>query len=136
MAVGRFIDLAKEPPFGRLTALRLAGRAAGGQAVWLCRCACPAGTLVRVLANNLRRGHTRSCGCLRRERAGRQIGLGARCHGHHWPRTCAGCGVAFLGTPKQRYHSRACRQRHEYLRRKAKAAAPPGGPPTAPRLPS
>lgn len=36
---------------------------------WLCRCDC--GTECLVLSQNLRRGSTRSCGCLRRETAGK-----------------------------------------------------------------
>lgn len=40
-----------------------------GHRRWLCRCEC--GGLVVVWGSNLRRGITRSCGCLRREVTGR-----------------------------------------------------------------
>jgi hypothetical protein len=50
--------------FGRLTALRPAGRR-HGRVMWLCRCAC--GRTHEVEARNLRDGNTRSCGRLRRE---------------------------------------------------------------------
>ena len=50
--------------FGRLRAVRRLGRRSGSSA-WLCRCRC--GTFTEVLLNNLSRGNTKSCGCLRRE---------------------------------------------------------------------
>lgn len=56
-------DLAKEPPFGGLTAIGYAGKSASGQACWWCRCFC--GRTVSVRAVNLTSGHTKSCGCLR-----------------------------------------------------------------------
>jgi len=58
--MGQFIDMAGHT-FGRLTVI---GRAAkrGTQAYWLCRCEC--GTLTTVGGGTLRRGETRSCGCL------------------------------------------------------------------------
>jgi hypothetical protein len=51
--------------FGRLTALYRDGYSNGWQLVWVCRCDC--GKTVRVEKNNLLRGRTKSCGCLRRE---------------------------------------------------------------------
>jgi hypothetical protein len=51
--------------FGRLTALYRDGYSNGWQLVWVCRCDC--GKIVRVEKNNLTRGRTKSCGCLRRE---------------------------------------------------------------------
>lgn len=50
--------------FGRLT---VAGR--DGQH-WVCDCDC--GGKTRALAGNLRKGNTKSCGCLRREMGGRE----------------------------------------------------------------
>ncbi len=51
--------------YGRLTLVRkLEGY--GGRNVWECRCDC--GNLCRVRMSSLKSGHTRSCGCLRRER--------------------------------------------------------------------
>ena len=51
--------------FGKLTAIRALDERISGQVVWECRCDC--GRSVLVLANNLRGGKTRSCGCLQRE---------------------------------------------------------------------
>lgn len=53
--------------FGRLTVL---GRTAGRANWWDCRCEC--GGLKSAAAENLRRGSTRSCGCLRRENSERR----------------------------------------------------------------
>src|SRR5688500_16985038 len=53
--------------FGRLTVLEpLAQRAVGsGAVIWRCQCSCGRQTV--VAANNLTRGHTRSCGCIHTE---------------------------------------------------------------------
>ena len=48
--------------FGKLTAISQS-RINKGHAVWLCRCSC--GGRIDVLASSLKRGATRSCGCLR-----------------------------------------------------------------------
>lgn len=58
--------------FGRLTTLEESPQ--GTLAKVLCRCEC--GTEHRVQVQNLRRGITRSCGCLKRENAGRPKGPG------------------------------------------------------------
>lgn len=50
--------------FGRLVVLERAGTI-GKSAAWLCRCDC--GSDVKVRADNLLSGGTRSCGCLRRD---------------------------------------------------------------------
>jgi hypothetical protein len=56
-----------EKPVSRLTVIRiLEERTDGGEKIVLCRCEC--GKEVKVQANNLTSGNTRSCGCLRRER--------------------------------------------------------------------
>lgn len=47
--------------FGRLIALRIGGQDKRGKSKWLCRCDC--GNEVLVIADNLRRGNTQSCGC-------------------------------------------------------------------------
>jgi hypothetical protein len=52
--------------FGKLTVLVRDGTAHGA-ASWHCRCDC--GREVTVMGTSLRTGNTRSCGCLRRERA-------------------------------------------------------------------
>ena len=58
-------------PFGRLIVIREYGRDKGGHVLWLCRClgknGDDCGKEVIVSANDLRRGHTQSCGCLSRE---------------------------------------------------------------------
>lgn len=55
--------------FGRLTALRQVGRrkfpAGGSHAVWECLCEC--GALGEYIGGALVAGHTRSCGCIRKE---------------------------------------------------------------------
>lgn len=53
--------------YGRLTVIERAENAPDGKAQWLCKCDC--GNLRTVSGVNLRSGHTKSCGCLQRERA-------------------------------------------------------------------
>lgn len=62
--MGRFVDLTGQN-FGRLAVV---GRAenAGKNLRWTCRCTC--GNTVVVHGGNLRNGHTKSCGCLSKER--------------------------------------------------------------------
>jgi len=50
--------------YGRLVVQEVSGRKYG-QIEWLCLCDC--GEFKRVLGENLRKGHTRSCGCLNKE---------------------------------------------------------------------
>lgn len=52
-------------PFGYYTAIRQDGCDSQGVPYWLCRCRC--GNEKRVWVYDLLRGHTLSCGCLRRE---------------------------------------------------------------------
>jgi len=52
--------------FGRLRALSAAHSIAGGR-YWVCACDCGKNRL--VVAASLKRGRTKSCGCLQRERA-------------------------------------------------------------------
>jgi hypothetical protein len=59
--------------FGRLTLLRKLGRLH-------CYCRCICGSEVTVLVGNLRRGRTKSCGCLRRE-SSKKLGRGRTTHG-------------------------------------------------------
>lgn len=47
--------------FGRLTALETKEIAPDGQRIWICQCDC--GNIISVLAGNLRKGNTTSCGC-------------------------------------------------------------------------
>lgn len=52
--------------YGHLTVIARAGSNNAGQAQWECECDCEVRTHLIVLGSNLRRGHTRSCGCDRR----------------------------------------------------------------------
>ena len=49
---------------------------AGTHALWLCQCEC--GNTLVATGNNLRRGHVRSCGCLRAEIAAKNAKLRAK----------------------------------------------------------
>ena len=64
------IDLTGQP-FGRLIVIREYGRDKHGNVLWLCRClgknGNDCGNEVVVTSDHLRSGHTKSCGCLRRE---------------------------------------------------------------------
>lgn len=51
--------------FGRLTAIRTDGNRGYGH-VWICKCDC--GSEAEILGTSLRRGVSRSCGCLQKER--------------------------------------------------------------------
>jgi hypothetical protein len=54
-----------DQPFGLLTAKHRTGKKRNGRAVWLCQCKC--GNTAEVTISALRKGDTRSCGCLRKE---------------------------------------------------------------------
>lgn len=62
----RRVDL-KGQVFVRLKVLRFSHRNRHGQAYWACRCEC--GTELSVSGQDLKSGHTKSCGCLKREAA-------------------------------------------------------------------
>ena len=51
--------------FGRLTVLRRTDRHMGHSVIWECRCDC--GNTACVASTNLRKGYTKSCGCLSSE---------------------------------------------------------------------
>jgi hypothetical protein len=53
--------------YGRLTVIERAENTPRGEAQWLCKCDC--GNTGIFLGTNLRRGNTKSCGCLQREKA-------------------------------------------------------------------
>lgn len=48
--------------FGRLIAIEICGRNGHGQVLWECACDC--GGIARTTASMLKRGNTKSCGCL------------------------------------------------------------------------
>lgn len=70
--MARFINLAGQT-FGRLTVLSYA--AGGRNGKWKCRCECGGSAVVATGA--LRNGHTKSCGCWKRE----QTSIRKRVHG-------------------------------------------------------
>jgi len=61
-----FIDLAGQR-FGRLTVVSRAKNSKEGSSRWNCECDCGGTTMASC--HDLRSGHTRSCGCLSRDRA-------------------------------------------------------------------
>jgi hypothetical protein len=65
--------------FGRLTVIAEAGRDQR-KVTWLCSCDCGATVVVRGTV--LRNGHTRSCGCLKRELTSRRF-TGNKTRRHH-----------------------------------------------------
>lgn len=68
--MGTLVDLTGMR-FGRLEAIRIAGTDKRGEKLWECYCEC--GTLCNVLSSNLRTGHTKSCGCLDREKSSERM---------------------------------------------------------------
>lgn len=62
--MSKLIDLTGER-FGRLTVIKQTENDKPYGTKWLCKCDC--GNEVIVFSNNLRRGNTRSCGCLKLE---------------------------------------------------------------------
>ncbi len=60
---GKLIDISNKR-FGKLVALYRDGNI-GHSAAWRCKCDC--GNNVRVNGHDLRSGHTKSCGCFRKE---------------------------------------------------------------------
>lgn len=65
--------------FERLTVIKRADRDKRGATRWECRCSC--GKNVIVGCRELRTGHSRSCGCLKREMTAAK-GRSNRTHGH------------------------------------------------------
>lgn len=75
--MGAFIDLTGQK-FGKLIVIERAENTKDGRACWLCKCKC--GEFVTAIGKDLRRGHTKSCGCLQREKA-IQTGKMRKTHG-------------------------------------------------------
>lgn len=66
--------------FGRLTAIRPVLREGSRKHFWLCNCACGNQTVAEE--SHLKSGHTKSCGCYRRELPRkRQLNLTGRRYG-------------------------------------------------------
>lgn len=51
--------------FGKLTVIEFAGYGSSHKTQWLCKCDC--GNTIITKGNNLKNGHTQSCGCLAKE---------------------------------------------------------------------
>lgn len=64
--LSKYVKDLRGQTFGRLTAMSFSHISNRGQSSWLCICKC--GQEKIVLAGNLRRGQTRSCGCLQKEK--------------------------------------------------------------------
>ena len=62
--MGKFVDLTGQR-FGRLVVINLLTSKGAKRHKWLCKCDC--GNECAVLGNSLAGGHTKSCGCLRKE---------------------------------------------------------------------
>lgn len=66
----KIIDITNQQ-FGRLTVIKFVRLNHRRKAVWECKCSC--GQSWEAIGNELRSGHTRSCGCLSRETLLRHI---------------------------------------------------------------
>lgn len=64
--MGKFIDLTGKK-FGKLTVIKRMPNNKFGVLYWLCQCECGEQTIVR--GNRLKSGHTKSCGCIKKEKA-------------------------------------------------------------------
>jgi len=62
--MSKFVDLTGQK-FGRLTVLKQNHKILSGNYAWLCRCDC--NKRIIVPNNNLKNGHTQSCGCICKE---------------------------------------------------------------------
>lgn len=68
-----YVDL-KGKTFGRLTVLQIDHRADTDKISWICQCTC--GNIKTIRGYSLRRGETKSCGCLPKEAKGSRSGNG------------------------------------------------------------
>ena len=57
--------------FGYLTVIEYVGLNKHNKSTWLCLCMC--GNKIETSGNDLRRGHTKSCSCLQKEKASNRI---------------------------------------------------------------
>jgi len=74
-----FIDLMGKQ-FGRLTVIKRNGVSKDGHILWSCRCIC--NKKINVNGNSLKSGHTKSCGCLRKETSSINSKIYSTTHGH------------------------------------------------------
>lgn len=54
-------------PDSRLIVIKQNGRTNAGAVIWECRCSCGSNKKICATPRDIRSGHTKSCGCLRRE---------------------------------------------------------------------
>lgn len=97
------IDLTGQK-FNRLQVIKFSHTGSAKNAHW--RCVCDCGKTTTVNSNKLRRGQTRSCGCLRRESVAENLG-GKVTHGmHKSPEYYAWGGMIQRCTnPKAKYYN-------------------------------
>lgn len=57
--------------FGRLVVIKYIGSNKEGKALWECKCDC--GNIIKILGKSLRKGITKSCGCLRNEKSSQRM---------------------------------------------------------------
>lgn len=65
--------------YNRLTAVASMGKDHNHHPIWMFRCSC--GNVVAVIAYSVKAGHSKSCGCLAREKAAERARLRNRKHG-------------------------------------------------------
>lgn len=63
--MGKFHDLTGQK-FGRLTVIKRVENNKQNGLMWLCKCEC--GNICVITSNHLKNGHTKSCGCLQKEK--------------------------------------------------------------------
>lgn len=51
--------------YNKLTAIKYIGKTKNGSAIWLWKCDC--GNEKEIIANSVKTGNTKSCGCLKKE---------------------------------------------------------------------
>lgn len=66
MRKGAYKDISNRK-YGMLTAIRPVGKNEQGRMLWECRCDC--GKIMVSTVSDITRGHTKSCGCLKREKS-------------------------------------------------------------------
>ena len=59
--------------YGRLTVIKKDGKCKGGHITWFCECEC--GNIISVRGCDLRKGHTKSCGCYRSEKTKKRVAI-------------------------------------------------------------
>ena len=67
--MSRHIEDLTNKKFGRWTVLKYSHKSDSGTHYWLCQCSCPLHTIKEVNVQSLRKGTSRSCGCLQKELA-------------------------------------------------------------------